>query len=54
MPAINMKSSSKILVSYGEGTLAQADNFFAMFGENHIIGGSEIIVLAAPRIPDPD
>jgi hypothetical protein len=35
-----MKSSGKLLVSYGEGTLAQADNFFAMFDENHIIGGT--------------
>ncbi len=39
---------------FGEGTLAQADKFFATFDENHIIGGGEIIVLSGPRILDPD
>jgi hypothetical protein len=34
-PVIEMKSSGKILVFYGEGTLAQVDKFFATFDENH-------------------
>lgn len=48
-PALRQKSIGKILVFSGEGTLAQADRFFATFDESKIVGGSEIIV--PPGIP---
>jgi hypothetical protein len=48
-PALKEKSAGKVLIYVGEGTLKQADTFFANFDENKVIGGSEIIV--PPGIP---
>ncbi len=49
-PAIKMRSGGTILVfNQTEGTLVQADRFFAMFDESRMTGGSEIII--PPGIP---
>ena len=48
-PALREKNTSKTLVYFGEGTLAQADKFFSTLDRDHIVGGSEVII--PPGIP---